>query len=514
MSETARVSVSQTDDPCQECLPANRPESCILVIFGMTGDLAQRKLIPALYHLAQTRALPRHFAILGVSRSARDVDVLRAQVREAITQHYRGKGVDEDVWQDFAARIDCVAGSTEDAETYRAIGQKLAALDAQFGTNLTGGRPGNRLFYMSVGPDLFAGILRHLRSARLIHPPSADWNGPWSRVIVEKPFGRDLASAKALNSLVSEVLDERQVYRIDHYLGKETVQNLLVFRFANTIFEPIWNSRYIEHVQVTAAEQLLVTGRGAFYDQTGVVRDIVQNHLLQLLALTLMEPPLTLSADDIHSQKVQALRALHPIDPIRDVVYGQYRGYQDVPGIRPGSRTPTYVGMRVTVDNWRWSGVPIYLRAGKALASRSTEIAITFRSVPARLFGGSGAPERPNVLVLRIQPNEGIFLKFASKIPGDDLRIGEVAMDFSYASAFERKPGEAYERLLLDAMRGDATLFMRRDEVEEAWRCIDPVVQAWEASTEPIQLYDPGSTGPASADFLLGTDGFRWHPMK
>ncbi|MEL6182120.1 MAG: glucose-6-phosphate dehydrogenase, partial [Myxococcota bacterium] len=334
----------------------------------------------------------------------------------------------------------------------------------------------------------------------------------WRRIVIEKPFGYDLKTAHALNDKVHDVFQEDQVYRIDHYLGKETVQNIMAFRFANVIFEPIWNRNHIEHIQVTAAESITIDGRGEFYDKTGVVRDVVQNHLLQIMALCTMEPPASLGADDIRDEKVQAIRSLHPIE-LSDVVMGQYEGYRDVEGVEEGSRTPTFVAMKLGIDNWRWSGVPIYVRAGKGMSSRDTHVAVTFRSVPGILFGQNAKLDN-NQLVLQIQPNEGISLTFSSKVPGDDVTIGTVSMDMAYAKAFERRPGDAYERLLLDAMRGDATLFARRDEVERAWAFIDQLNTAWEALDTPIPTYTTGEDGPQEAQELMERDGRTWRTLR
>lgn len=499
---TVRIEKVRVDtEPCVKTLAA---EPCAVVIFGITGDLAQRKLIPALYHLAREGSLPEPFCVVGISRSAKDSDALRAALRVGLEKFSRskGEGIDEAVWARFAARIHAVAGSAGDPEAYERLRLKLEDLDARYAL------PGNRLYYLAVAPAIFAPILNNLKAAALIRSPSC--SEAWSRVIVEKPFGHDLASATDLNRVVAEVLDESQTYRIDHYLGKETVQNLLVFRFANSIFEPLWNRNYIEHIEVTAAEDLLVSNRGEFYDQAGVVRDVVQNHLLQILALVTMEPPVSLDGDDVRDQKVQAIRSLRPVGE-GDVVLAQYEGYREVEGVAPGSRTPTYVAIQASLDNWRWHGVPIYLRAGKGLGARDTEVAITFKSVPSVLFGKRNPT--PNRLILQIQPDEAITLTFASKVPGEDVTIGAVTMEMLYAEAFEKTGGDAYERLLLDGMRGDATLFARRDEVEEAWRWVDPFLRAWEQGSGPVPTYPVGSAGPAEADALLAREGRTWRTL-
>jgi glucose-6-phosphate 1-dehydrogenase len=502
MTHTATLGVGAAEREATPVRRAAATDPCVLVIFGVTGDLSRRKLVPALYHLARSGALPVHFAVVGVSRSAGEAPVLRGRLGEAMARFSR-TGVDEQTWDAFAQRIETVQGSATEPETFSRLRERLDEVDAAHGTG------GNRLFYLAVAPRLFGPILEGLRSAGLIR--AAD-DPHWTRVIIEKPFGTDRESASALNRLVGAVLDEQQTYRIDHYLGKETVQNLLVFRFANSIFEPMWNRAYVEQVQVTAAESLLVTGRGSFYDQTGVARDIVQNHLLQILALVAMEPPVSLAADDIRDQKVQLIRSLRPVDPFRDVAFGQYQGYHRVEGVAPGSRTPTFIAIKAMIDNWRWHGVPFYLRAGKGLSARDTEVAITFRPIPTVLFG-ERRHVNPNQLVLQIQPDEGISLTFASKVPGEDVHIGSVTMKMTYEEAFERATGEAYERLLLDAMRGDATLFARRDEVEEAWGFVDRIVGPCERGETEVEVYEPGADFTTGAAALLAPSGHTWRPL-
>lgn len=484
--------------------PAAPAESCVLVIFGITGDLSRRKLIPALYHLKRAGALPDKFAVVGVSRSGGDAGALREQLHENAVEFSRSKAPDPEIWRRFAERIHCVQGDVDDPDTYARLDAKCREVSA------SGDIGGNRLYYLAVAPSIFGDILKGLDAAGLVLPTKGD--GAWSRVIVEKPFGFDLKTAVELNELVSDVLEEEQTYRIDHYLGKETVQNILVFRFANSIFEPLWNRAHIERVEVTAAENLLVTGRGAFYDQTGVVRDIVQNHLLQILALVTMEPPVSLAADAVRDAKVNAIRSIRPIDVQRDVVFGQYDGYHDVDGVAADSRTPTFVAIKVHIDNWRWHGVPIYLRAGKAMSAQDTEVAITFRPVPGVLFGADSSL-KSNQLVLQIQPNDGIDLTFASKVPGEDVEIGQVTMRMTYAGAFDVQAGDAYERLLLDGMRGDATLFARRDEVEEAWALIDPVISSYEDGSAVVDSYEPGRDGPEAAAEMMRRDGQAWRAL-
>ena len=499
--------------PADTILNARKPDPCAMVIFGATGDLTHRKLAPALYNLAKDKALPPSFALVGFSRSIAEAEAFRASLRESVERFSRDLPLDEGVWREFAARIETVRGNPVDLGAFAALRKRLEEIDARQGTD------GNRLFYFATPPGVFPMALGKLREAGLLYAVSPRKPRPWSRVIVEKPFGRDLDSARELNRIVTDVLDESQVFRIDHYLGKETVQNILVLRFGNGIFEPLWNRQHIDHVQITAAEDIGVEGRGDFYDKTGVVRDMVQNHLLQILAFCAMEPTVSFDADDIRDAKVQVLRSLRPVYGcgLEDgVVFGQHRGYRREKGVAPDSRTPTYAALKAMVDNWRWQGIPFYLRAGKRLACRRTEVAIQFRSIPFCLFGREDVCQRlePNVLTLRIQPNEGIAWSFAAKTPGDDLAVGTVTMDFDYAKGFKKALPEAYERLLLDCMRGDATLFDRRDSVEWAWKFVTPILEAWEsAPDQAIPLYEPGSSGPAEADRLIGRDGRRWRAL-
>jgi glucose-6-phosphate 1-dehydrogenase len=486
------------------------PDPCIVVIFGVTGDLTHRKLIPALYNLAREGDLPERLAVIGTSTSVTSTETFRAQLRESIVQFSRTKPIDDEVWQRFSATIETVVADVNAPDDYVKLRRAIEEVERKQGL------PGNRLYYLAVPPGVFPVILRNLKAAGLLHPA----NEPrWSRVVIEKPFGRDLASARELNRTVAEVIDESQIFRSDHYLGKETVQNILVFRFGNSIFEPIWNRKYIDHVQITMAEDITVERRGKFYDAMGVLRDVVQSHILQVLALCTMEAPATFRADDIRDEKFKLFRSIRPITATetgQDVVAAQYRGYRTTEGVAKDSRTPTFVALKLAIDNWRWQGVPVYVRAGKGLAARNTEVSIHFQTIPFCLFGSEEVCQRiePNVLALRIQPREGIALSFGCKVPGEDLSVGSVTMDFSYADSFNHAPWEAYERLLLDAMRGDHTLFARRDGDEQAWSFVSPILEAWDARREPLPEYEPGSNGPKEAELLLKRDGRRWRPLS
>jgi glucose-6-phosphate 1-dehydrogenase len=498
--------------PAPQILGAAAPEPCVMVIFGASGDLTQRKLVPALVGLAENGALPEPFAVLGFGRRPMEADAFRARLKDGVARFARAKPNDESAWPRLAARLDYLAGAYDEPRAYAALATRLSETERRHGI------PEQRLYYLATPPELFPVILGQLRDARLLARHPAD-GAPWPRVIVEKPYGRDLASARALERLAAETLDERQIFRIDHYLGKETVQNILVFRFGNAIFEPLWNREHVDHVEITAAEEIGVEGRGEFYDGTGVLRDIVQNHLLQLLALSAMEPPVSFGSEDIRDETARVLRALRPItgrDAADAAVRAQYRGYREEPGVDTASRTPTYAALRVLIDNWRWQGVPFYLRAGKRLAARLSEVAIHFRPVPHCLFRQDDLCQRlePNVLRLRIQPEEGIALRFESKVPGDQLAIGGVHMDFSYARSFRTPPHDAYERLLLDCMRGHGALFVRRDAIEHQWAFATPILQAWEASADPVPVYEPGTPGPREADRLIGRDGHAWTSLE
>jgi glucose-6-phosphate 1-dehydrogenase len=507
------------ENPLRRGLVEDRStDACAVVIFGASGDLTRRKLMPALYNLACGRALPPGSLVVGVARREKSDAAFRAEMKEAVASFSRRKPVDETLWSDFERSISYVRGAVSEQATFEALRTHLEKADAQRGA------PRSRLFYLAMPPNEFGPIVEGLRAARLVVPVGQErTGGAWTRVVFEKPFGHDLESARALNGVIASAFDESQVFRIDHYLGKETVQNMLVFRFANSLFEPVWGREHVDHVQITVAEDIGVESRGKFYEQTGVTRDIVENHLMQLLCLTAMEPPISLSADAVRDEKVKVLRSLRRIEQSevgRNAVRGQYtqgivRGeealaYRQEPDVSADSKVETYVAMKVLVDNWRWSGVPFYVRAGKRLARRVTEIAVVFREVPHTLFRAPDGGITPNVLAVRIQPDEGISLRFTSKEPGQQTILRDVAMDFRYGTTFGSNTPEAYERLLLDAMRGDATLFTRRDEIEEQWAFIDPILASWEREGQPPPLYPAGAWGPDQSDDLLAREGKRW----
>jgi glucose-6-phosphate 1-dehydrogenase len=493
------------------------PQPCTVVIFGASGDLTFRKLIPALYNLAADGDLPATTSIVGFARREKTDESWRAELKETTAKCSRS-GLNEEIWGSFAPRVYYHRSEFGNAEGYTSLAKRLAEIDEKSGTR------GNRLFYLSVSPTDYDGILTQLAAAGLNQPR----DGAWTRVIVEKPFGTDLDSARELNEVVARVFHEKDTYRIDHYLGKETAQNMMVLRFANGIFEPLWNNRYIDHVQITAAEPLGVELRGPYYEASGALRDMVQNHLLQLLCLTAMEPPTDLNADSIRDEKVKVVRSLrqmNPEDVAANVVRGQYaagaiagkevKAYREEDRVSPTSMTETYVALKVNVDNWRWADVPFYIRVGKRLAKGGTEIAVQFKNAPNVLFNKAAEPLGPNVLVIRIQPDEGISLRMQCKVPGTAIRIEPVKMDFSYGTSFGKASPEAYERLLLDAMSGDATLFARRDEVEGAWTFIDAIEDAWHKhpNPPPVCTYPSGSWGPKESDDLLERDGRAWRRM-
>ncbi len=499
----------------------DKADPCTMVIFGATGDLTKRKLFPALYQLAAEHLLAPNFSVLGVGREPSETDdSFREKMRAALAESDEVKHFDEEVWKRLAARTFYVGGDANQPEAYASIKTKL--------TQIEEGQPEeerNRFFYLAVPPSVFETIVRHLAESGLVPRKNDPLARPWARIVVEKPFGHSLDTACELNALVLSLFAEHQVYRIDHFLGKETVQNVLVFRFANSIWEPLWNRRWVSHVQITAAEAVGVEARGKYYEEAGVVRDMFQNHLMQLLALTAMEPPANMTANAVRDEKVKVLQSVRWFTPESiptSAVRAQYAAgavngnlvaaYRDEPDVARDSQTPTYAAIRFHIDNWRWKGVPFFLRSGKRMAKRYSEIAVTFQAPPHLMFGGDGTGRelQPNVLVMRVQPNEGMSLNFEVKVPGaavaltEQLEVAPVDMDFAYAEAFGESTAPAYETLLLDVMIGEMTLFTRSDEVEAAWKIIDPLINFWEthkAAPMPT-ISSAGSWGPAEADRL------------
>jgi glucose-6-phosphate 1-dehydrogenase len=525
------------------------PQPCAVVIFGATGDLTKRKLLPALYNLALENPMPAGFSVVAVARRPMTDERWREYVKDAINQFSRNRPVNPAVWESFSQGLFYHQTEFHDLAGYERLGDLLHQLDHERGIN------GNHLFYLATSPEYYPDIIQRLGQARLAHKEGhshiitashrgrgqgnhqnggnhdghdGDEAGGWTRIVIEKPFGHDLESAKELNRKVLRVFSEDQVYRIDHYLGKETVQNILVFRFSNGIFEPIWNRRYIDNVQITVAEQVGVEGRAGYYETAGALRDIVQNHMLQLLTLTAMEPPVGFEANTVRDEKVKVLHAIPTLELMqvsKNTVRGQYGAgwingqpvpsYAQEPGVSPHSITETYVAMKLEIDNWRWGGVPFYLRTGKRLAKRVTEIDIEFKRPPFMLFKNTNITElQPNILSLRIQPDEGISLRFGAKVPGGMMRIRGVNMEFLYGSAFAGEPPEAYERLLLDCMLGDSTLFTRSDETEAAWGIITSILDGWAAyPVSHLPIYEAGSWGPKEADALLERGGRDWRRL-
>jgi glucose-6-phosphate 1-dehydrogenase len=507
MRMTQAAATTATNPLADELRSARSAQPCALVIFGATGDLTRRKLVPSLMGLAKDGLLPAGFGVVGFARRGWSDGDFQRQLADGVQNHGR-----DGTAAAFAALQDAFVfqqADFDDEAGYAALRSRLDQLDRERGTR------GNRLFYLATPPSAYSPILHHLARSGL----SREQDGRFARVIVEKPFGRDLASAVALNEQLREAFRERQVFRIDHYLGKETVQNILALRFANGIFEPLWHEKFVDHVQITVAESIGVGARGAYFEESGIVRDMIQNHLLQVLTLVAMEPPIALTADAVRDEKVKVLKAIPSFDPARvadATVRGQYTaasfggeqvpGYRQEAGVAAASRVETFAAVRLHVQNWRWAGTPFLLRAGKRLPRRATEVAIQFKQPPLLLFE-NGRPSQPNVLLLRIQPDEGVSLRFSSKVPGPDVRVRDVRMDFRYGAAFGGQSADAYERLLLDAMIGDGTLFARRDEVEEAWRIVDSIVAGWrDGAPEP---YAAGTWGPEAARRLLGA-GRSW----
>lgn len=471
----------------------------VIIIFGASGDLTRRKLIPALHSLACEDRLSQATRVIGVARTPLTDQAFRDQLYEGVTEYGRHKPALRELWPRFADRFTYLAGSYDDPETYRQLRERLHHFETTLDTH------GNRLFYLAIPPVLYPVVVEQLGQAGLNRS-----DPDWTRLIVEKPFGRDVESSRQLDEHLHRVFREDQVYRIDHYLGKETVQNILSFRFANTIFELMWNRNHVDHVQITMAESVGVEHRAGYYDQAGVVRDMVQNHLFQLLTLTAMEPPVVFNAKALRDEKVKVLQAIRPLH-LADGVWGQYRGYREEPDVAPDSRTPTFIALKTYIDNWRWQGVPFYLRSGKRLALKTTEITLQFKRVPHLLFAETEGLN-PNRLSLCIQPNEGMHLYFETKVPGAGMQTSPVDMDFHYDDRFgEHILPDAYERLLLDAIHGDASLFARSDEITRAWELVDSLLEEWEHHhAPPLILYEPGSWGPAEADALMARDGRAW----
>jgi glucose-6-phosphate 1-dehydrogenase len=494
------------------------PGPTTLVIFGASGDLTKRKLLPAVYRLSRRGRLPAQFAVIGISRSPMDDEAFRTQFRECLKEFAGLTSGGDEVVESLASRMYYVAGETDDPAFYQRLQARLTEIDGAEGV----------LFYLAIPPTVYATVIEQLGASGLSDAPERGWR----RIIVEKPFGTDLDSARALNRLAHEHFDEDQVYRIDHYLGKETVQNLLVFRFANGMFEPVWNRRYIDHVQITAAETVGVEHRAAYYEGAGAARDMVQNHLMQVMSLVAMEPPIAFTAESVRDRKMDALLAVQPLvsngagktPPGKHVVRAQYRagwvngaevpGYRTEKGVDPASTTETYAAVRLNLDNWRWAGVPFYLRTGKRLPKRTTEIAIQFRRPPLEIFRrASQASVAPNLLVVNVQPDEGISLRFETKLPGTRMQIAPVMMNFRYGTTFGGEVPEAYETLLLDAMLGEPTLFARHDFVEASWALIGPVLDLWRTEQGDVPTYEAGEWGPVEADDLMAQDGRRWRSL-
>jgi glucose-6-phosphate 1-dehydrogenase len=502
-------SVSKTD---AHVIPKTGP--CVMVIFGAAGDLTKRKLFPALLNLAQNKMLAEEFAILGLARAEKTSEQFRAELSEEIKEFATGT-VDQQSWDWFLKRTHYMRGNFEDPATYADLATQLKELDTKFGAN------GNYLFYLATAPEYFAKIVDSLKAVNLLQED----NGQWRRVVIEKPFGRDLESAKQLNKELLQSINEDQIFRIDHYLGKETVQNIMVLRFANGIFEPLWNNKYIDHVQITVAESVGVEMRGNYYDHMGALRDMVSNHLLQLVALAAMEPPTCFSPNAVRDEKAKVLNAVQPISheqAYKVAVRGQYdkgtvkgkpvAAYRDEPRIAKDSNTETFVALKIMIDNWRWAGVPFYLRTGKSLGERKSEIAIQFKQAPYAMFRDTPVDElTKNFLVLQIQPDERISLQFDAKIPGPTVRMSQVSMHFDYKEAFEAQPSTGYETLIYDSMLGDATLFNRADNVEAGWQVVQPILDVWSHETEKsFPNYAAGTMGPEAADELIRRDGREW----
>ena len=511
--------IDTAEMPAVSAPSIGRPgDPCVMVIFGVAGDLTRRKLIPALYNLAKAHLLSREFAVVGIARTPMSTDDFRKKISEDIKQ-FAGTQVDPDLWEWFVRRMHYLPGDFRDKKIYQQLKDTLQKVDKDHSTH------GNYFFYLATAPEFFGTIIENLGEVELLGQD----NQHWRRIIIEKPFGHDLESARALNKQLLKVAEEKQVYRIDHYLGKETVQNILAFRFANGIFEPVWNRRYIDHVEISVAETVGVEKRGSYYDTAGALRDMVPNHMMQLISLTSMEPPISFQADAVRDEQAKILHAIQPMsaeEVLRRTVRGQYGegivdgqrvpAYREEEGVPPDSRTETFVAIKLLIDNWRWADVPFYLRTGKRLAARSTQVMIQFRRAPFVLFRDTPVENlMPNQLVLHIQPEEGISLRFAAKVPGPVMRLGPVDMNFAYADYFGQQPNTGYERLLHDCMIGDPTLFQRADMVEAGWCVVSPILDVWKAlPPRNFPNYAAGTWGPKEADDLLERDGRRWRNFE
>jgi glucose-6-phosphate 1-dehydrogenase len=517
--------LTKTESAAEDDGSALLAPPCAIVIFGAAGDLTKRLVVPALYNLVDDERLPEGFRIVGVDLAAKTTEEWRQGLTDMMNEfvakgggEFQADHIDETAWRWLTGRMSYLQGDLNDPATYRRLGDYLAGQDKSAGT------AGNYLFYLAVADRFFSVVVAGLAAAGL----TTEKDGQWRRVVIEKPFGHDLPSAKALNNEILKTLQEHQIYRIDHFLGKETVQNIMALRFANGLFEPIWNREHIDHIQITAAETVGVEHRGKFYDKTGALRDMVPNHIFQLLAMTAMEPPISFDADAVRAKKAEVIQAVHPLtsaDALKDAVRGQYdagtvlgkpvQAYRREPDVAPDSVTETFIACKLEIDNWRWAGVPFYLRTGKFMKSRSTEIAIRFHQAPYALFRGTDVERmNPNWMILRVQPDEGIALEFAAKRPGPTVKLSTVSMDFAYKTFFKTAPNTGYETLLLDCMIGDATLFQRADNVEAAWQVVQPIIDAWaNRLPEDFPNYVAGGTGPTAADELLERDGRAWRPL-
>ena len=512
------------DSPAKSKTPTEHDDAavappCAMVIFGASGDLTKRLLVPALYNLAKAKRLSESFQLVGVARTVEHVEAWRKHLTQMMNELATQAGhLDDAVWRWLTDRMSYLQGDLDDPGVFRRLATHLAGLDKTAGTR------GNYLFYLAIGDSFFKSTVAALGAAGL----TAETEGHWRRVVIEKPFGHDLASAKALNAQILKTLQEHQIYRIDHFLGKETVQNIMALRFANGLFEPIWNRKNIDHVQITAAETVGVERRGKFYEKTGALRDMVPNHVFQLLAMTAMEPPTSFDADAVRGKKAEVIEAIRPLTRarvLRDAVRGQYdagtvldkqvQAYRKEPDVAPNSNVETYIACKLKIDNWRWAGVPFYLRTGKYMRRRWTEIAVRFHQAPYALFRGTNVERmNPNWMILRIQPDEGIALEFAAKRPGPTVRLNTVSMDFAYKTYFHMTPNTGYETLIYDCMLGDATLFQRADNIEAGWQVVQPILDAWAVQPpKGFPNYVAGGDGPVAAEELLARDGRAWRPL-